>query len=187
MIIGLGNPGKKYERTRHNVGFEVVDRLAGKIGVDVSKKKFGGLLGEGFFEDKKLILLKPAMYMNLSGQVAATARGFYHLEIDDLIVITDDMALDVGRIRLRTKGSSGGHNGLKDIIEKFGSQEFTRLRIGIGENKFPDSRDYVLSRFDSGEMEIMDRVFDRSVEAVLCWLREGPQAAMTKFNGSVEE
>ncbi|MCF7954320.1 MAG: aminoacyl-tRNA hydrolase, partial [Phycisphaerae bacterium] len=146
MIVGLGNPGNEYERTRHNVGFDVIDAFARQYGIEVRKKKFGGLVGDGMVGDKKVLLVKPQNYMNLSGQVVATAVGFYRLSIDNIIVVTDDMALEPGRIRLRAKGSAGGHNGLSDIKNKLGSQDYARLRVGIGRSEYIIARDYVLGR-----------------------------------------
>ena len=132
MVVGLGNPGDKYIDTRHNTGFKVIDSLAQELGIDVKKRKFGSRFGGGEFADKKLILLKPWQFMNRSGQAVATAAGFYRLNIGDFIVVTDDMDLEPGRIRLRYKGSAGGHNGLEDIIQKLGTNVFARCRGGIG-------------------------------------------------------
>ena len=156
MIVGLGNPGKEYERTRHNVGFDVVDAFARQYGIEVKKKKFGGLVGDGMIGDTRVLVVKPQKYMNLSGQVVATAVGFYRLSIDNIIVVTDDMALEPGRIRLRAKGSAGGHNGLSDIKNKLGSQDYARLRVGIGRSEYIIARDYVLGRPTSDEKELID-------------------------------
>ncbi len=182
MIVGLGNCGAEYDGTRHNTGFDVVDILAGRLGIEVRKKKFGGLFGKCEFEEVKLMLLKPQQYMNRSGQVVATAAGFYRLRLEDIMVITDDMALEPGRIRIRTKGSSGGHNGLADIIEKLGSDEFARLRVGIGDSGDEAGEDYVLSRASAQERELIDKGIEESVEAVICWVQEGAEAAMNRFN-----
>ncbi len=182
MIVGLGNPGTEYVGTRHNVGFEVIDLLAGKFGVDVRKNKFGGSFGECIFEDMKVMLLKPQQYMNRSGQVVATAAGFYKLGLENIIVVTDDMALEPGRIRIRQKGSSGGHNGLGDIIEKFGSDEFARLRIGIGSSGNVISRDYVLGKPRGEDVELIEKAVAISCEAVVCWVRNGLNETMNKFN-----
>ena len=182
MVVGLGNPGAEYVGTRHNVGFGVVDLLAKKLGIDVKKKKFGARFGSGEFEGKKLILLKPQKYMNLSGQVIATAAGFYKLELSDLIIVVDDMALEPGRIRIRAKGSAGGHNGLSDIIAKLGSDEFGRCRIGIGSSDEDVGRDYVLSRPTGEQSKTIADAISRAAESVLCWLTEDIDAAMTKFN-----
>ena len=182
MVVGLGNPGSEFAGTRHNVGFDVVDLLAEKLGIDVKKKKFGGRFGNGEFEGKKLILLKPQKYMNLSGQVVATATGFYKLAIGDLIVVVDDMALEPGRIRIRGQGSAGGHNGLGDIIAKLGSGEFGRCRIGIGSSGEKVGRDYVLSRPSGEQAKVMAEVTVRAAESILCWLTDGIDAAMSRYN-----
>ena len=182
MIVGLGNPGKEYERTRHNVGFDVVDAFARQYGIEVKKKKFGGLVGDGMIGGKKVLLVKPQKYMNLSGQVVATAVGFYRLSIDKIIVVTDDMALEPGRIRLRAKGSAGGHNGLSDIKNKLGSQDYARLRVGIGRSEYIIARDYVLGRPTADEKELIDEAVKRSKEALFCWVNEGIEPAMNKYN-----
>lgn len=182
MIVGLGNPGTEYVGTRHNVGFEVIDLLGEKFGADVRKKKFGGLFGECVFGDTKVLLLKPQQYMNRSGQVVATAAGFYKLGLENIIVVTDDMALETGRIRIRQKGSSGGHNGLGDIIEKLGSSEFARLRIGIGASGRVVSRDYVLGKPRGEDVEQIEKAVGRSCEAVVCWIRNGLNETMNTFN-----
>jgi len=182
MIIGLGNPGAEYSGTRHNVGFDVIDGLADRLGVKIKKQKFGALTGECVFGESKLMLLKPQSYMNRSGQVLATARGFYKLAIENVIVITDDMALEPGRIRIRAKGSAGGHNGLADIIARLGTNEFARLRIGIGSSGRQVSKDYVLTKPGAEDRELIGKAAERAKEAVLFWAREGIDAAMNKFN-----
>ena len=187
MIVGLGNPGKEYERTRHNVGFDVVDAFARQYGIEVKKKKFGGLVGDGMIGGKKVLLLKPQKYMNLSGQVVATAVGFYRLSIDNIIVVTDDMALEPGRIRLRAKGSAGGHNGLSDIKNKLGSQDYARLRIGIGKDEHIIARDYVLGRPKPDERVLIDEAVVRAKEALFCWVNEGIAPAMNKYNVNKNE
>ncbi len=181
IVAGLGNPGSKYEGTRHNVGFEAVDRLAEKLAADVRKKKFNALLGQALYKDKKVLLLKPQSYMNCSGQVLATAGGFYRLKGPQMMVITDDMALEPGIIRLKPKGSAGGHNGLADIIQKVGG-DFNRCRVGIGKSPYPNTKDYVLGRIGSDERALIDPALDRAVEAVLEWIEFGIDSAMTKYN-----
>jgi PTH1 family peptidyl-tRNA hydrolase len=182
IIVGLGNPGREYDGTRHNAGFEVVDLLASRFGIEVKKKKFGGLIGEGFFEDTKVLLVKPQEYMNRSGQAVATVAGFYKVNNENIIVVTDDLALEPGRIRLRPKGSAGGHNGLQDIISKMGSGEFARVRIGIGKSAVIPTKDYVLGRPSLTDRTLIKRARDRAKEAVLCWLRNGIDTAMNKYN-----
>jgi peptidyl-tRNA hydrolase, PTH1 family len=186
IVFGLGNPGKEYDGTRHNVGFNVVDVLAEKLGIEVKSKKYASVIGEGNFEGKKVLLIKPGQYMNRSGQVVATVCGFYKLSTDDIIVVTDDMALEPGRIRLRAKGSSGGHNGLKDIIQKLGGDTFSRVRVGIGKSPFPDSRNFVLGKPRPEERDLIQQACQKSAESVLCWMRLGIDAAMNKFNMNSE-
>jgi peptidyl-tRNA hydrolase, PTH1 family len=182
LIVGLGNPGREYQGTRHNVGFEAVDRLGARLRVEIDKRKFGGLLGQGTCESQRVLLLKPLQYMNCSGQVVATTTGFYKVGPADVLVITDDMALEPGRIRLRARGSSGGHNGLADIIEKLGTDGFARLRIGIGAPAAQVARDYVLSRPPAEERARLDEAIGRAVEAALCWLEEDLETAMNRYN-----
>jgi len=186
LVVGLGNPGRAYAGTRHNIGFEVVDRVAAALETPVKKKKFGGLVGEAVYGGRKVLLVKPQEYMNCSGQVVATVAGFYRLASSDVLVVTDDMALEPGRIRLRAQGSSGGHNGLADIIAKLGTERFARLRIGIGAADRV-ARDYVLSRPSSEQRARLDAAVGRAAEAVLCWLREGIDAAMNRYNVRVDE
>jgi len=182
LIAGLGNPGLEYQGTRHNVGFEVVDLLTKKLKVELNKEKFGAAFGQAGFEDKKLILLKPLLFMNNSGQVLAAAANFYKLTADRILVIADDMALEPGMIRLRAAGSAGGHNGLADIIEKFGTDEFNRLRIGIGSRNQTAGRDYVLSRPDESERELIDKAIAEASEAAVVWASDGIETAMNRFN-----
>ena len=182
LIAGLGNPDKEYQGTRHNIGFEVVEKLAGKLGVELKKGKFGAAFGQTALEDKKLILLKPLKYMNNSGQVLATVAGFYKILPEQILVITDDLALEPGLIRLRASGSAGGHNGLGDIVEKLGTENFSRLRIGIGSKGRMEQKDYVLSRPNKAERELLDKAVTEAVEAIIFLLSRGIEAAMTKFN-----
>ena len=182
IVAGLGNPGKAYDGTRHNAGFDVVDALAKLLGTEIKTAKFGGLLGEARVEDKKLILLKPQKYMNLSGEVVATAAGFYKLAAGNVFIVTDDMSLEAGRIRIRAKGSAGGHNGLTDVILKLGTDEVARLRIGIGAAEGTIAHDYVLSRPNGQQRQLLDKAVERACQAILCWAKEGVEAAMNKFN-----
>ena len=182
LIVGLGNPGREYAGTRHNAGFEAVDLLAERLVADVKRKKFGGLLGECVVGDTKVLLVKPQGYMNRSGQVVATVLGFYKLSLSDVMVVTDDIALEPGRIRIRAKGSAGGHNGLKDIIAKSGSEAFGRLRVGVGGPGDRDRADYVLSRPPAEERRAIEKAIVLSAEALECWLAKGIDAAMNKYN-----
>ena len=185
MVVGLGNPGEQYADTRHNTGFRVIDSLCCALKIEVKKKKFGALFGEDRFADKKLILLKPWQFMNRSGQAVATALGFYKIDIGDLLVITDDMALEPGRIRIRSKGSAGGHKGLEDIIEKLGTDNIGRLRIGIGQSAEEAAEDFVLARPTKTEKELLDKAIERAREAVLCWVEYGIETVMNQFNNCI--
>ena len=184
MVVGLGNPGREYADTRHNIGFRVVDSLAQKLKIDVKKRKFAARFGWGESGDKKLILLKPWQFMNRSGSAVAKAMAFYKLSVGDLLVVSDDMALAVGAIRLRAKGSAGGHNGLADVIEKLGTDQFGRLRVGIGKSDRVDDVDYVLSRPSEKERLLLDKATERAQEAVLCWVEHGIETAMNEFNSA---
>ena len=182
MVVGLGNPGERYVDTRHNVGFMVIDSLAESLQLEVRKRKFGARFGAGEFADKKLILLKPWQFMNRSGQAVATAMGFYRLDVGDPLVISDDMDLEPGRIRLRAKGSAGGHNGLADIVQKLGTIDFARCRVGIGRDDRQDSVAYVLDRPTKEQRPLLTDAIERARDAVLCWIGNGIETAMNEFN-----
>jgi len=182
MIVGLGNPGDEYADTRHNTGFKVIDSLAEVVGIKVKRRKFGARFESGEFLGKKLILIKPWQYMNRSGQAVATAAGFYKINIHDLIVVTDDMDLEPGRIRLRYKGSAGGHNGLADIIQRLGTNEFARCRVGIGRSVEADAVGFVLDKPREDEKPLLTEAIERARNAVLCWVEYGIDTAMNKFN-----
>lgn len=184
MVVGLGNPGRGYADTRHNTGFRVIDSLAQKLQIGVKKRKFAARFGLGESGAKKLILLKPWQFMNQSGSAVAEAMAFYKLGVEDLLVVCDDMALTVGVIRLRAKGSAGGHNGLADVIEKLGTDQFGRLRVGIGKSDRVDDVDYVLSRPSEKERLLLDEAVERACKAVLCWVEHGIEMAMNEFNGA---
>jgi PTH1 family peptidyl-tRNA hydrolase len=186
MVVGLGNPGNEYIDTRHNTGFRVIDLLAEALEVEVRKRKFGARFGSGEFADKKLILLKPWQFMNRSGQAVATAVGFYKLSTSNLFVVTDDMDLEPGRIRIRAKGSAGGHKGLADIIEKLGTNEFVRCRVGIGRDVEQEAVDYVLHRPKGPEEPLLATAIERAKDAVFCWIEHGVEAAMNRFNSGSE-
>jgi PTH1 family peptidyl-tRNA hydrolase len=182
IVAGLGNPGQKYIDTRHNIGFKVLDLLAKELAIDITKRKFGARSGSSEFADRKLILLKPWQLMNRSGQAVAKAIGFYKLPLSELLVVLDDMALEPGKIRIRAKGSAGGHNGLTDIIERIGTDQFARLRVGIGQSDKPDSVDYVLAKPPKNQRQLLDKAIERAKDAVLCWIEFGIATAMNKFN-----
>ena len=182
MIVGLGNPGDEYAQTRHNAGFRVVDLLAETLGVDVKQKKFGARFCSAEYKGKKLILLKPWNFMNRSGQSVSTAVGFYKLELSNLLVISDDLAIDVGRIRIRSKGSAGGQKGLADVLSKVGTENVSRLRIGIGNDGRMLAEDYVLRRPCFKEKPLFDKAIERAMEAVFSWVDEGVESAMNEYN-----
>lgn len=182
LVVGLGNPGPKYAGTRHNVGFEVVDRLAARWRVDMSREQFHGWFGQADVDADRVGLLKPTTWMNRSGRAVAAAVQFFKLGPTDLVVVVDDLALPLGKLRMRTSGSAGGHNGLQDIIERLGSDAWARIRIGIGQAEGLGAQ-YVLSRFSEQEQATMTIAFDRAADMVECWVRQGPESAMNKFNG----
>jgi PTH1 family peptidyl-tRNA hydrolase len=182
MIVGLGNPGKEYVGTRHNAGFDVIDELARKLAATVERKKFGALFGEALRGDERIILLKPQQYMNLSGQVVVSAVGFYKLSLNDLMVVADDMALAPGLIRIRAGGSGGGHNGLRDIIAQLGTDQFPRLRVGIGSENGAGMRDFVLSRPGSHDGPQVQDGIRKAREAIECWMQDGLSIAMNRYN-----
>ena len=188
IIVGLGNPGEKYVHTRHNVGFEVIDILADRIGIHVDEKKHKGLCGRGGLEGQKVVLVKPQTFMNLSGESVRAVADFYKVAADEIIVVYDDISLEPGRLRVRGKGSAGGHNGIKNIIAHLGTQEFPRVKVGIGEKpKGMDLADYVLSHFGRGEWEQMEEAFKEAADAVAVMISQGTEAAMNRFNGEKKE
>jgi PTH1 family peptidyl-tRNA hydrolase len=188
IVVGLGNPGGEYIETRHNTGFQVIDSLAEMLNIEVKKRKFGARLGEDEYAGKKLILLKPWRFMNRSGQVVATAVGFYKLGLENLMIVTDDLALEPGVIRLRARGSAGGHNGLADIIEKLGTSEFARCRVGIGSEieSGQDQVGYVLGRPTQDQKAMLEAAVSKARDAVLCWIEHGIETAMNKYNSNME-
>ena len=188
IIVGLGNPGEKYVHTRHNVGFEVIDILADRIGIHVDEKKHKGLCGRGVLEGQKVVLVKPQTFMNLSGESVRAVADFYKVAADEIIVVYDDISLEPGRLRVRGKGSAGGHNGIKNIIAHLGTQEFPRVKVGIGEKpKGMDLADYVLSHFGRGEWEQTEEAFKEAADAVAVMISQGTEAAMNRFNGEKKE
>ena len=184
LIVGLGNPGEKYERTRHNVGFLVVDALAERLGVPVQKLKHRALTNTVRLAGQKALLMKPVTFMNLSGEAVGDAARFYKLPPERVLVISDDTALPLGKLRLRKGGSAGGHNGLKSIIQHLGTDQFPRLRLGVGEKPRPDydMADWVLGRLQGEDWKAMEAAVDRAADAVECVLSHGVDAAMNRFN-----
>jgi PTH1 family peptidyl-tRNA hydrolase len=197
LVVGLGNPGREYAGTRHNVGFEVVDRLAEKLGWvgqgdfdRLARRKFDGLMVDGVVartsaggEPERLVLLKPTTYMNLSGRAVQSAMGFYQLKPADLLVVLDDLALPCGKLRLRPGGSDGGHNGLRDIQRALATNQYPRLRMGIDAPPPPIAgKDYVLGRFSPDQRKLIDPAIDRAAGAIVTWVDKGLNAAMNQFN-----
>ena len=185
IIAGLGNPTLQYEGTRHNVGFDVIDMLADRYNISVDGRKGRALVGKGIIEGQKVLLVKPQTYMNLSGESLRELVNYYKIDEEhELLVIYDDISLDVGQIRMRGKGSAGGHNGIKSIIQHTGTQEFARIKIGVGQK--PEGGDlvkHVLGRFSREEDGMFRDVFALAEEGLLAWLQEDMKSAMNKVNG----
>lgn len=182
LIVGLGNPGKQYEQTRHNIGFDVIDYMANKYSIDVNREKFKGICGEGFIENKKVILLKPLTYMNLSGESIRELANFYKLEDDEIIVVYDDISLDIGRLRIREKGSAGGHNGIKSIIQNLGGDKFPRVKVGVGQPK-DNLVNHVLGKFSKEDREHIEKVIPVVSDAIVEIVKNDAKESMNKFNG----
>lgn len=184
LIVGLGNPGREYVNTRHNIGFETIDVLCEKYGVSLNKTKFRADCGEGKIADEKVLFIKPLTYMNLSGESVREFADFYKVENDRIIVVYDDVSLPVGQLRVRPKGSAGGHNGIRNIIYQLGSEEFPRIRIGIGAPPHPDfpMADYVLGKFSKTDTELLIPAVKRAADAPEVIIRNGISAAMNQFN-----
>ena len=186
LIVGLGNPGKDYERTRHNAGYRALDVLAGKLGCKVDKGKFQGIYGQTNYDGKKLFLLKPLTYMNLSGRSVLQLSAYFQIPPQRIIVLFDDISLEPGRLRIRADGSAGGHNGIKSIISELGSQEFPRVKIGVGAKPHPeqDLADWVLSTFSASEDKALTSALDRAADAALCVIDRGVPETANRYNGS---
>ena len=184
LIAGLGNPTRQYEHTRHNVGFDVIDALAEKYHISINEKKHKALLGKGVINGQKVILAKPQTYMNLSGESLVELVNYYKLDPEsELIVIYDDISFSPGNLRIRESGSAGGHNGLKDIIGRLGTQKFMRVKIGVGAKpKGWDLADHVLGRFSSGDRKLVDEAIEFAADAVEKIITDGPDAAMNEYN-----
>ena len=182
LVVGLGNPGDEYRNTRHNVGFDVIDLMAGKYNVSVNRIKYKGMCGEINISGEKVILLKPSTYMNLSGESVREASSFYKIPNENIIIIYDDISLDAGKLRIRSKGSAGGHNGVKSIISNISSDIFPRIKIGIGQPQkalIP----HVLGRFSKEDRVLVEKTFEASIKAVETIIAKGCTEAMNGFNG----
>ena len=186
LVVGLGNPGREYERTRHNCGFRAVDLLAEKLGCKIDKLKFQGLYCQTTYNGQKLFLLKPQTYMNLSGRSVLQLSAYFHIPPQRIIVMFDDISLEPGRLRIRADGSAGGHNGIKSIIQEVGSQEFPRIKIGVGAKPNPnyDLADWVLSTFSANEEKALAVSLSNAADAALAVIDRGVPEAANKFNGS---
>ena len=184
VIVGLGNPGKKYENTRHNVGFAVIDKLAKDCDIKVNKSKHSAKIGEGVIEGEKVVLAKPQTYMNLSGMSVRSLMDFYKIDPEsELIIISDDIDLPTGNLRIRKSGSAGGHNGLKSIIANVGTQGFTRIRVGVGAKiEGEDLANHVLGHFNKDDAKIIEIAAETAAEAIKTMLTDGVDKAMNKFN-----
>lgn len=188
IIVGLGNPKKEYENTRHNIGFDVIDKLAEQENIAVLEKKHKAIIGKGYVAGQKCVLAKPQTFMNLSGESVRELIDYYKVdEMAELIVISDDISLAVGQLRIRKKGSAGGHNGLKNIISHLGHDTFMRVKMGVGEKpKGWDLADYVLGHFTADERRIMDEAAGRAADAIRMMITEDVDAAMNQFNKKTE-
>ena len=185
LLVGLGNPGDKYDNTRHNVGFAAIDQLAEELRVPVQKLKYRALTQTVELGGAKVLLMKPITYMNLSGEAVGEAARFFKIPADHVLVLSDDVSLPVGKLRIRKGGSAGGHNGLKSIIQHLGTDQFPRVKIGVGEKPHPDydMADSVLSKFTGEDLKTIQAAVKKAADAVACYLENGPDKAMNRFNG----
>lgn len=182
VIAGLGNPGKKYENTRHNMGFLTIDRIAEKNDIKVNKIKHRALVGDGFISGHKVLLVKPQTYMNLSGESLREVINYYNVDIEDLIVIYDDFDIETGSLRIRKKGSAGSHNGMKSVIYQLKDDGFPRVRVGIGKSGSLDWKDFVLGKVGGAESDAISQAISNAADAVECMISEGIDIAMNKYN-----
>ena len=184
LVVGLGNMGEQYEHTRHNVGFDAVDQLADALDIPVQRLKFKALTNTAALGGEKVLLMKPITYMNLSGEAVEPAAAFYKIPPEHIIVLSDEVSLPPGKLRIRQGGSAGGHNGLKNIISHLHSEQFPRIRIGVGGKPHPDydMADWVLGRPQGEDRKKVDEAIQRTVQAIECYIKEGPDRAMSRFN-----
>ena len=185
LIVGLGNPGREYEKTRHNAGWRAIDRIAEKLNCKIDKAKFQGLYGQTTYAGEKVFLLKPQTYMNLSGRSVLQLSAFFKVPPARIIVLFDDISLEPGRLRLRKDGSAGGHNGIKSIIQELGSQDFPRVKIGVGAKPHPefDLADWVLSTFSAQEEKLLAPAIEKAADAALCIIDKGIAEASNRYSG----
>ncbi len=184
LVVGLGNPGGQYENTRHNAGFLTADELARRGRFAIQRLKFKALTAAVEISGQGVLMMKPTTFMNLSGEAVGEAARFYKIPPDHVLVISDDVSLPLGKLRIRTGGSAGGHNGLKSIIQHLGADQFPRVKVGVGEKPHPDydMADWVLGKFQGEDKKVMDEAVKRAADAVECYLKDGPQKAMNRFN-----
>ena len=182
LIVGLGNPGKEYDNTRHNVGFRMLDSITKSINVELNKKKFDGQYGEAVINGEKVLFLKPLRYMNLSGTVVREFVKFFKIAVDDILIISDDLDTPVGSIKIKFKGSSGGHNGLKDIENNLGTNVYKRIKIGISNNKMIDTKDYVLGHFSTDENKVLKEIEEKMVLIFNDYMNISFDRLMSKYN-----
>ena len=185
LIVGLGNPGKEYVNTRHNIGFQFLDSIALKYGVTFSKKKFNGMYTEFMLNDEKIILLKPLSYMNLSGTVISKYMNYFKIDLKDVLIIHDDLDMNFGRIKIVFNSSSGGHNGIKDIERCLGSKEYARVKIGISNDKSIDTKDYVLGSLTSEELNILNDIYKNLEDIIIDFCNDSLSKLMSKYNHKV--
>ena len=182
LIVGLGNPGKEYENTRHNVGFDVIDKYLSKLNLEANKSKFDGLYIDTLIDDEKVIFLKPQKYMNLSGEVVKKYVDYFKINIEDILVVHDDLDQELGKIKLKENSSSGGHNGIKNIEQHLSTKDYKRLKIGISNDKTRDTKDYVLGHFNKEERKIIDESIDISVNIIDDFFKLNFDRLMGKYN-----
>lgn len=182
LVVGLGNPGLEYNNTRHNIGFRMLDKITDKYNVELNKKKFDGLYGEKIINGEKIMFLKPQRYMNLSGTVIREFVNYFKINVENILIIFDDLDTEVGRVRLRLKGSSGGHNGLKDIEKNLGTNVYNRIKIGISNNKLIDTKDYVLGKFSKEDLQKIEEAENKIVNIFDDYLKLSFENLMNKYN-----
>lgn len=183
VIVGLGNPGRKYENTRHNIGFNIINALSDKLNIKLSKTKHKSVLGEKFINGQKIMLVKPQTYMNKSGEAVRDIVSYYNVDLDKLLVIYDDVDTSLGSIRMKRNGSGGSHNGMKNIIYLLKTQEIHRLKFGIGSPEKMPMHKYVLGKFKKDNYEVVNKTIERSIDSIECYINYGIDKAMNNFNG----
>lgn len=182
LIVGLGNPGIEYNNTRHNVGFMALDKLSQYLNIEINKNKFDGLYGEKIINNEKVIFLKPQKYMNLSGEVVRKYVDFFKIEIEDILIINDDLDLPVGKLKIKYKGSCGGHNGLRNIEQHLNTSEYKRIKIGISNNKLLDTKDYVLGKFNTEDLNLINETLDKIPQIFDDYIKYSFDKLMSKYN-----